>query len=144
MNPEIKELFYEVEARSASIVGWIETRDRIHALHGKAATFEERGHLVKMYVRLMDVVEHAGVVQDSKLFIQARQSDYNLLLVSESRDGATLDSGKLLAVTQREIAAGHIDEEHELHKLALARPPTLHRQPAWQVWKSRFFKLWRR
>jgi hypothetical protein len=144
MNPEIKEQVRQLEEKSATVVDWIETRDRIHALHGKLATLEERGLLVKIYVRLMDVVEHADVVQDQKLFRQARQSDYNLLLISESRVGATVDSGKLLAVTRREIAAGHIDEEHALHKLALAQPPTLHRQSVWQVWKSRFFRLWRR
>jgi hypothetical protein len=144
MNPEIKELLQELEARSGTVDDWIEMRDRIHALHGKLTTLEERGLLVKMYVRLMDAVEHADIVQDLKLFRQARQADYNLLLFSESKDGVTVDSRKLNAVTQREIAAGHIDEGHALHVLSLVPPSTLQRQPAWQAWKSWFLRLLRR
>lgn len=119
MKNEIHDLLTELEASVAPTLAWTDTRQRIHDLHQKAETFEERGLLLKIYVTLMDSVEKMKLVQDVDKFRDTLKKDYNLLLISESTDGKHIVPAKLLAVTKREIEAGHIDEEHDLHKLAL-------------------------
>jgi hypothetical protein len=120
MSQEIEELRKELEASVGPTLHWTNTRARIHELHGKAKTFEERGQLLKIYVTLMNAVERMELVKDVETFRETRRKDYNLLLIVEATDGKDIVPSKLLAVTRREIAAGHIDEKHELYQLALA------------------------
>jgi hypothetical protein len=79
-------------------------------------------------------------VKDMEEFKKLRRQDYNRLLISESTDGEHIVPAKLLAVTQREIEAGHIDEEYEMHKLALMGD-YLQKPPApKQSWLSKLLK----
>lgn len=138
MNPETEQLLAELEGSPALTLVWIDALARIHELHGKATTFEERGLLLSMHIVLMNSVELAGLAKDSEAFRKMRRQDYNLLLMSEATIGQNVVPAMLLAVTRREIAVGHIDEEHEMHKLALAAthvaPP-----PKQGSWLSRLF-----
>jgi hypothetical protein len=123
MNPETEQLLVELEESPA--LTWKDTCARIHDLHRKAKTSDERGLLLSMHIILMDA------------FREERRKDYNMLLMSEATDGQTFAPAMLLAATQREIAVGHIDEEHEMHKFSLA---SVHVAPPRQaLWLSRLF-----
>jgi hypothetical protein len=107
--------------RAASELDWRATRDELHDLHKKAATFEERGALLAIYVAVMDQVERSGAITDIEKFREVRRQDYNLFLVREAADDAgNITPEVLLAVTEREIAAGRMAEADEMRKLALA------------------------
>jgi len=89
-----------------------------------ATTPEERIALLRLHMAVMDSVERNGGVTNIKEFRKARHQEFALLLISEAMIGATdgnIDPDKLLAVTAREVAAGRLSADDELHKLALAR-----------------------
>ena len=118
MNPAITELLTELEESPAPTLDWTNTRQRVIDLHRKAQTFDERGLVLRIYVTLMNGVEAMKLVTDLAAFKEARRKDYNMLLISESTDGKDVIPSKLLAVMKREIAAGNVDESHELYELA--------------------------
>ncbi|MBS0525551.1 MAG: hypothetical protein JSS04_18115 [Proteobacteria bacterium] len=127
----------ELEGSPALTYAWVDTRARIHELHAKAETSEERGLLLSMHIILMNSVELSGLVKDLEAFREERRKDYNRLLMSEATDGRNFVPAMLLEATQREIAVGHIDEDHEMHKLALAAAQVS--PPKQASWFSRLF-----
>lgn len=143
MNPEIEELLDELEASPGPTLDWRGTRERIYALHAKSESFEERGFLLKIYVMLMDSVEKMKLVKEVEEFRKVRQQDYNLFLIRESTDGENIDPQKLLAACQREIAAGHMAADDEMHTLArygdqfISPPPA--KPPVTGSWWKRVF-----
>ena len=74
----------------------------------------------------MDQVERSGTITDMTKFTKLRQQDYNLFLISEAADEAgNIVPESMLAVTEREIAAGRMTETDEPHRLARAGIMTL-------------------
>jgi hypothetical protein len=107
-----------------------EVRDRIWKEFGVAATSEQRGRLLALFTVFMDEMER-GLAQhgDQKMledFRNARAQDYKISIVQECTVG--LDTPvvggdysieALMAVTNREIAAGRMTEDHSLRKIAV-------------------------
>jgi hypothetical protein len=105
---------------AASTLDWRATRDEIHELHKQATTSEERGALLAIYKAVMDLAERSATISDIDKFREARQSDYNLFLIREAADEAgNIVPETLLAVTEREIAAGRMAKDDDMRRLAL-------------------------
>jgi hypothetical protein len=69
------------------------------------------------------------VFTDMAKFTELRQQDYNLFLTSKAADEAgNIVPERMLAVTEREIAAGRMTETDELHRLARAAIMTLQQE----------------
>ncbi len=142
MNPEIEELLDELADSNAPMLNWTDTRNRIHALHEKSESFEERGKLLEIYAMIMESVQRLKLVEDVELFRRTRNQDYNLFLIRESTTGEKIDPKKLLAVCQRGIAAGRMASNSDMLKLAeygdrFIGPPL--RQSATALWWKRIF-----
>jgi hypothetical protein len=137
MSPEVEELLNDLEGSVAPTLAWTETRERIHELHKKSQSFEERGLIIKIYLTLMESVEKMKLVKDIPQFRETLKSDYNLLLISESLDANhNIDPTKLLAVTRREIEAGHMVDNNELHQLAKTGDQVLDLPPRKSLWSK--------
>jgi len=111
-------------------------RDRIHSLFA-AATHEERGTLLAIHKATMDLLEwQVTDPEDLARLKAARQADYNFLLMMESLEGENVSPAKLIAATSREVAAGRMSPDDEMHKLAHAAhvvlsPPPKPSKPGW-------------
>ena len=116
-----KSLLEEIRREGAAgTFDWQRTRERIFAEHERSTGFVERGDLVRLHAVLFDQVERSGAVPDGQLkaFRQARAQDYNLLLVREATANGNVVPQLLDAVTEREVAAARMAEDHELRILA--------------------------
>jgi hypothetical protein len=115
-------------------------RNKIHEEFDASTSSEQRGSLLALYKATFDITE-SFLAKNSpeKLaeFQKARAQDYNLLLVKETTVGLDSPGGGdvsvelLKAVTDREVAAGRMNEEHVLRKLAVdgcAAPHPTHAQ----------------
>lgn len=103
---------------AAGTFDWQRTRERIHAEHERTTDFAERGNLVRLHAVLFDQVERGLPPEQLDGFRQARWQDYNLLLVREATVDGNVVPQKLDAVTQREVSAGRMADDHELRLLA--------------------------
>jgi hypothetical protein len=115
-------------------------REKIHDEFDASTSSEERGALLAIYKATFDITEsHLAKNSPEKLaeFQKARAQDYNLLLVKETTVGLDSPGGGdvsvelLKAVTDREVAAGRMSEDHVLRKLAVdgcAAPHPTHEQ----------------
>jgi hypothetical protein len=111
------------EAQSGNTLNWRRARKDIHEAHDAANTEAERVLCLRMHKAVMDAVERRGIIEKNNLahFRKARQQDYNLLLAKEAMIGRTdgnVPPAKMAAITHREIAAGRMSPNDELHKLA--------------------------
>ncbi len=71
----------------------------------------------------MDHVEQHIQPEDLEEFKNFRREDYNLLLIKEAmigNDTDILDTHVMAAITSREVAAGRMSPDNELHKIAVA------------------------
>jgi hypothetical protein len=104
-------------------IDWRQLRDEIHKEHEAATTTEDRVALLGLYKSLMDWVERSdGAVTDIEAFRKARRQDTALLLIREALIGVTdgqVNPDRMLEITAREVAAGRLSRDDELHKLAL-------------------------
>ena len=110
------------EMAAGTIIDWRQLRKEIIEEHKSAANTKDRVALLAIYKAVMDAVERQSLVSDLAAFQKARNQDYSLLLVSEAMIGVTdgnVNADKLLEVTSREVAAGRLDRNDELHRLAL-------------------------
>jgi hypothetical protein len=95
-------------------------RDRIHDLY-EAATHDERGTLLAILNATMGLLERQTTDPEAQERLRAaRTADYNLLLMKESLEGENVSPARLLAATAREVAAGRMSPDDEMHKLAQA------------------------
>lgn len=98
---------------------WRQIRDEIHNEHEGATTTDSRVALLAMFKTTMDLAEQAIAPEDMEKFKDARLKDYHLLIVREALIGENICTETLDAVTQREIAAGRMAPNDNLHKTAL-------------------------
>jgi hypothetical protein len=98
-------------------------RNRIHEEFDAARSSEERGALLALYKATSDITEsHLAKNSPEKLaeFQKARAQDYNLFLIKEctvgldSPGGGDVSVEMMKFVTDREVAAGRMTEEHLL------------------------------
>ncbi|MCZ8100733.1 MAG: hypothetical protein O9972_22830 [Burkholderiales bacterium] len=120
-------------------IEWLRRREEVIDLHSTSSSFEERSFLLGIYVALMNSVERAGAVNDIEEFRDLREKEYNMMLITEATDGKNIVPALLLAVTRREIAAGRMKADHELHELAEAGDRFLTPAPAKKGWLFKLF-----
>jgi hypothetical protein len=117
---------------------WRKVREEIVDAHGRATSIAERVLCLDLHKAIMDAVERQGVIapEDLEKFRDVRRRDYLHLLVQESMIGLTdghLNAQKIAEITRREVKAGRLAEDDELHELAeaaamvLGSPPVPHR-----------------
>jgi hypothetical protein len=99
-------------------------RDEIHQAHDEATTEQERVLCLALHKAVMDAAERNAIEPtDLVRFRKTRREDYNLLLIKEAVIGRTdgnVPPDRMASITRREVAAGRMSPEDELHKLAVA------------------------
>jgi hypothetical protein len=124
------------ELQSATSEAIVEIRRRIIEEFGAAKTSDDRARLLAIYTETMDRVERglAGGRHNELLanFKEARAYDYKSLIAQEclvggdSPGGGDISVEMLKAVTDREIAAGRMTEDHSARQLALTASTAPH------------------
>jgi hypothetical protein len=110
-------------AVDATPLDWTRKREELRAEHRLATTTHDRETLLAAYKTLMDRVEKHIRPEDLEEFKELRRQDYSLLLFREGmigNDTDILDTHVMAAITSREVAAGRMSPDNELHKLAVA------------------------
>lgn len=124
---EVKGLLEEL--RSAASFDISEVRAKIERAWKASTTSDQRGTVLAMFKAVMDATErNLQSHGDAKLledFRKAREQDYKIFIVEEctvgldSPGGGNVSVEALMAVTNREIAAGRMTEDHSLRKIAV-------------------------
>jgi hypothetical protein len=120
------------DSPAALLTHWKKIRELIVQEHQHVAKDpEQKACILRMRHALMDLVENNEVApEDLEKFRKARRDEYNMLLISEAlRPDGLVEPDSLLAVTQREVAAGRMHADDELHRLALEGYATIGRAP---------------
>ncbi len=110
-------------AVEGATLDWSRIRDEIHAEHDRATTARDREALLGVHKTIMDHVERNIRPEDLEAFKKFRREDYNLLLIKEGmigNDTNNLDTHVMALITNREVAAGRMSPDDEMHKLAAA------------------------
>jgi hypothetical protein len=124
-------------------VDWGSARADIFKDFDRATTTSEREFCLGLHKSLMDAVEQTIDPGHIDEFRKTRAQDYRLLLIKEvavlDRDAETIDPAKLAAITRREVDAGRLSADDELHKLAVSGDTILtpHNAPSGIVAKVR-------
>jgi hypothetical protein len=156
-HPSHAELLEKAEARKASDMS-IESlkndllaaknidpaavRERIYREFDAATTSAQRGTLLAIFKAVMDNVERnlaarPDQAQLLKDFREARAKDYNIFIAKECTVGldtpvvgGDISVDKLMEVTNREVEAGRMTEDHSLRKGALEAAAAPHHSHA--------------
>jgi hypothetical protein len=136
-----EELLEMTSSPRAAITHTREIRDKIHDEFDVATSSDQRGALLGMFKATMDLaathVAKNGSAEQLAEFQKARAQDYSLFIVKEclvgvdSPGGGDVSVEMAMAVTDREVAAGRMTEDHALRKLAVggcAAPHLTHAQ----------------
>ena len=119
------------ELRSAKTFDIVDARAKVEIAFDAATSFEERGQVLAVFKAIMDEGERQLIStqgNQSQLlaaFRTARAQDYKLFIVKEctvglhSPGGGDISIEMLMAVTNREIAAGRMSEDHSQRKIAV-------------------------
>ena len=126
------------ELKSAKNIDIASVRERIYKEFDAAATSDQRGTLLALFKAATDQVERtlvgrADQAQMLEDFRKARDQDYKIFIVKECTVGldapvvgGDISVDMLMAVTNREIEAGRMTEEHSLRKIAVEGASALH------------------
>jgi hypothetical protein len=127
----------EVEAgRPPDVNKW---REEITRAHAAATTEAERVLCLQMFKALSDFIERQLDPEALPEWQKMRSQYYNLLLIKEATIGRTdgnIPPDKLAAITRREIAAGRMSPDDDLHKLAVAGDTVLKPLAAVSAWTA--------
>jgi hypothetical protein len=112
------------QAQSGAL-DWRKMRDQIHEAHEMARSTADRVLCLNLHKTVMDAVERQQLVEPHNLdeFRKARRQDYNLLLIKEVMIGRTdgnVDPVRMAEITRREVAAGRMAADDEMHEIAVA------------------------
>lgn len=122
-DPAAKELLQLTASPSSAITHTQAIRDKIFEMFEVSTTSDQRDSLLAMYTATMNVVEsHIATTGDEKAlatFRETRADDYTRLLVKESSVDENVSTEMLMAVTNREIAAGRMKHDDPIRQLAL-------------------------
>ena len=99
---------------------WKALREEIHDEFERATSGEDRAILLAIFQTVMDLAKRNGDIapENLHLFRDARQGDYNLLIVRECLVGENVSVELLDEVTKREVAAGRMASDHPLRTQA--------------------------
>jgi hypothetical protein len=124
-----EELLDMTSTPMAAITDLRAIRDKIHEEFDAATSSEQRGALLGMFKAAMDIAEsHVaknGTAEQLAELQKARTQDYSLFIVKEclvgldSPGGGDVSVEMLKTVTDREVAAGRMTEDHNLRKGAV-------------------------
>jgi hypothetical protein len=129
-----EELLKMTEKMSAAVTDTQSIRDKIFAEFDAAKTEDQRCSLLAMFKATMDVAEsYIAETGDAKRlaeFKEARAKDYSRLVFTESADDGTLSGllspEMLMAVTNREIAAGRLSPNDPIRLIAVQQAAAPH------------------
>jgi hypothetical protein len=105
-----------------------EIREEVHAAFAAATSESDREVLLKVHKALCDMIERQLQPVDREESRKTRDQDYCLLLVTEAKIGDSspnLNPHRMAQITRREVAAGRMAWDHELHKLSSAGAATI-------------------
>jgi hypothetical protein len=99
---------------------WPSISERIAAEFTKATSSEERGEVLAIRAAAMEhVVQQLQLSGDHlEKFIDVGELEYKRLIVQETMVGSATSFDLMLAVTDREIAAGRMSEDYALREIA--------------------------
>jgi hypothetical protein len=120
-------------------INWTKIREEISDNYDGADS-AERATLLQIFKVVMDTVEKNLTGADLETFRSARRQDYNRLLVSECLIDGNVSSAALAIVTSREVKAGRMSPDDELHRLAIAGPAGIGvtEKPVARGWRRAF------
>jgi hypothetical protein len=98
-------------------------REEITLAHELATTEAERVLCLQLFKAVADAVERQLGPEALPDWRKVRSQYYNLLLIKEAMIGRTdgnIRPDKLAAITRREVAAGRMSPDDEMHTLAVA------------------------
>ena len=78
-----------------------------------------RENLLHTFHSVMNIAETTVLADDLPRFIETRRKQYSSFIFEESIVGGSICVETLFEVTEREIAAGRMDEDHECRELAI-------------------------
>lgn len=118
------------ELKSAKTFDLPGARAKIGKVFDVAVTIDQRGKVLALFKAIMDEGERQLVRQGDQeellaKFKEARVQDYKIFIVQESvvglhsPGGGQISVDMLMAVTNREIAAGRMTEDHSMRKIAV-------------------------
>lgn len=79
----------------------------------------KRVELLTLFTSVMDIAETTVVPENVQIIREARDKQYNSLILQECLVGENFCIETLYAVTSREISAGRMDESNRLRQVAL-------------------------
>lgn len=79
----------------------------------------KRVELLTLFTSVMDIAETTVVPENEQIIREARDKQYNSLILQECLVGENFCVETLYAVTSREISAGRMDESNRLRQVAL-------------------------
>jgi len=113
----------QADAAAGAPVNLKQIRNEIHDLHDKSVTTQERVALLSVHKSLLGVAERQMRLDDLAEYRNLHRADYNLLLIKEATIGdnsGNINPHRMAVITNREVAAGRMSPDDELHKLAAA------------------------
>ena len=123
----VSELFERVEVQlmNALHLDLPRIRSDIHVEHERATTTADRVALLAIHKIVMDAAEQGLAEQALEVHRKLRRQDYRLLLIREARIGGdatdrNIDPQRMAAITQREVEAGRMAPDDDLHEFAVA------------------------
>jgi hypothetical protein len=125
------------ELQSAESFDVVEVRAKIQKEFDAATTSDQRAKVLAIFKATMDLIERnltSRGDQEALLadFRKARAQDYNTFIYQEctvgldSPGGGDISVEMLMAVTNREIAAGRMTEDHSARKIAVESAAAAH------------------
>jgi hypothetical protein len=120
--------------KSDQLFDWGQFRKEIIEEHKYATTETDRVTLLNLHKTLMDSVERQSKfpADDRAEFKKLRSQEYNLLLFREAMIGRTdglIDPTVMARITAREVAAGRMTPDDEMHTLSVAGAEVLGKLP---------------
>ena len=135
------------ELKSSSDFDIAVTRLRILDEFDAATNSDDRGRVLAVFKAVMDMTERNLIAQNQgellEGFRKAREQDYKVCIVQEctvglnSPGGGDISVERLMAVTNREITAGRMNEQHSLRQIAVQGAAAPHLSDAQLVEKHR-------
>jgi TPR repeat protein len=118
------------ELTSTQGINIVDARAKIGKAFDAASTSDQRGRVLAIFKAMMDdseekLVSQANQTQLLEDFRNARTQDYKIFILQEctvgldSPGGGDVSIELLMTVTNREIAAGRMTEDHSMRKIAV-------------------------
>ena len=103
----------------APLYNWQKVLPAIQAEFKNSKSAEHRGALLEIFKTTMNILESTIKPEDLEKFKETRNQDYKLYIVQEALVGESICIDTLYEVTNREIAAGRMTDDHSLRKIAV-------------------------